>query len=181
MGVASVPSWLSSPFKNRKNNNKQSSSSASSVVSSSASPVDTNVDGDDDRNEEEEEPEDELEAETRRILGLAVATSPPASSGCWPMQDQQRQRQLHQQLLSQDELLKLYILKLEEEANYFKATSPVDDEFCACPKCQVSTSTKLNAVNGYNTVLHRMEQYSSRNEQDFIGLAGYSTCRVRVP
>ena len=42
--------------------------------------------------------------------------------------------------LTREDLLQLYLLKLEEEANYFKASSPtVEDElFCTCPKCQVS-------------------------------------------
>ena len=34
-------------------------------------------------------------------------------------------------------------MKLEEEANYFKASSPTEeDEFCDCPKCQVSKERK---------------------------------------
>ena len=41
--------------------------------------------------------------------------------------------------MSKEELVKLYLLKLDEEANYFKATSPTEDEFCDCPKCQVRT------------------------------------------
>ena len=40
--------------------------------------------------------------------------------------------------ISREELLQLYVMKLDEEANYFKATSPVEEEFCNCPKCQVS-------------------------------------------
>ncbi len=39
--------------------------------------------------------------------------------------------------LAQEHLLELYFLKLEEEANYFKTGSPTEEEFCACPKCQV--------------------------------------------
>ena len=39
--------------------------------------------------------------------------------------------------MSREELLQLYVMKLDEEANYFKATSPVEEEFCNCPKCQV--------------------------------------------
>ena len=40
-------------------------------------------------------------------------------------------------LMNREELLRLYILKLDEEANYFKASSPTEEEFCNCPKCQV--------------------------------------------
>ena len=40
--------------------------------------------------------------------------------------------------ISREELLQLYVMKLDEEANYFKAASPVEEEFCNCPKCQVS-------------------------------------------
>ena len=39
--------------------------------------------------------------------------------------------------LTREDLIKLYLMKLDEEANYFKANSPVDDEICNCPKCQV--------------------------------------------
>ena len=40
--------------------------------------------------------------------------------------------------ITRDELLSLYILKLDEEANYFKVspTSP-EEEMCDCTKCQV--------------------------------------------
>ena len=40
--------------------------------------------------------------------------------------------------ITRDELLSLYILKLDEEANYFKVspTSP-EEELCDCSKCQV--------------------------------------------
>ena len=38
-------------------------------------------------------------------------------------------------LASQDQL-NMYILKLEEEANYFKSSSP-EDEICSCKNCQV--------------------------------------------
>lgn len=41
--------------------------------------------------------------------------------------------------ISKEELLRLYIQKLDEEANYFKASSPTEDDLCDCPKCQVST------------------------------------------
>ena len=42
--------------------------------------------------------------------------------------------------ITRDELLSLYILKLDEEANYFKVspTSP-EEELCDCSKCQVRT------------------------------------------
>ena len=42
--------------------------------------------------------------------------------------------------ITRDELLSLYILKLDEEANYFKVspTSP-EEELCDCNKCQVSS------------------------------------------
>ncbi|XP_071745202.1 uncharacterized protein [Lepeophtheirus salmonis] len=36
---------------------------------------------------------------------------------------------------TREELLRLYVLKLDEEANYFKTNSP-EEEFCNCPKCQ---------------------------------------------
>ena len=40
--------------------------------------------------------------------------------------------------ITRDELLSLYILKLDEEANYFKVSpnSP-EEEMCDCTKCQV--------------------------------------------
>ena len=43
--------------------------------------------------------------------------------------------------MSREELLQLYVMKLDEEANYFTATSPVEEEFCNCPKCQVGASS----------------------------------------
>ena len=39
-------------------------------------------------------------------------------------------------MLASQDLLNLYILKLEEEANYFKSSSP-EDEICGCKNCQV--------------------------------------------
>ena len=39
-------------------------------------------------------------------------------------------------LLTSQDLMNLYILKLEEEANYFKSSSP-EDEICSCNNCQV--------------------------------------------
>ena len=43
--------------------------------------------------------------------------------------------------ITRDELLSLYILKLDEEANYFKVspTTP-EEELCDCTKCQVIKS-----------------------------------------
>ena len=42
-----------------------------------------------------------------------------------------------EELINREELLQLYILKLDEEANYFKVSTPVEEEFCDCSKCQV--------------------------------------------
>ena len=50
--------------------------------------------------------------------------------------------------MSREELLQLYVMKLEEEANYFKATSPVEEEFCNCPKCQVRKDTRRLSKRG---------------------------------
>ncbi len=179
-----VSGWLSSPFRTRKINDVSSSStsvaaaaassslSSSSAASCSASPP----------LEEVEQELAELEAEQRRILGLA--------SSCWPgsgggrgsgsspadspltelpsaeeqqlLQEQQEPGAL-QQLMAQEELLKLYILKLEEEANYFKATSPVEEEFCACPKCQVNWTGLASCVwNGFRTPKRPSELMSER-------------------
>jgi hypothetical protein len=38
---------------------------------------------------------------------------------------------------SREELLRLFILKLDEEANYLDSPSP-DEDLCECPKCQVN-------------------------------------------
>ena len=50
--------------------------------------------------------------------------------------------------MSREELLQLYVMKLDEEANYFKATSPVEEEFCNCPKCQVGCVKLTLAARG---------------------------------
>ena len=39
--------------------------------------------------------------------------------------------------ISRDELLRLFILKLDEEANYFQVTASPEEELCDCQKCQV--------------------------------------------
>ena len=39
--------------------------------------------------------------------------------------------------ISRDELLKLFILKLDEEANYFQVTASPEEELCDCQKCQI--------------------------------------------
>ncbi len=182
-----VSGWLSSPFRTRKINDVSSSStsaaaaaassslSSSSAASSSASPP----------LEEVEQELAELEAEQRRILGLA--------SSCWPgsgggrgsgsspgdspltelpsaeeqqLLQQQQEPGALQQLMAQEELLKLYILKLEEEANYFKATSPVEEEFCACPKCQVNRTGLASCVwNGFRTPKRPSEQIEKVKEK----------------
>ena len=47
--------------------------------------------------------------------------------------------------ITRDELLSLYILKLDEEANYFKVspTTP-EEELCDCTKCQVIREQNMN-------------------------------------
>ena len=49
--------------------------------------------------------------------------------------------------ITRDELLSLYILKLDEEANYFKVspTSP-EEELCDCSKCQVRRLIWKNGI-----------------------------------
>ncbi len=179
-----VSGWLSSPFRTRKINDVSSSStsaaaaaassslSSSSAASSSASPP----------LEEVEQELAELEAEQRRILGLASSCWPgsgggrgsgssPADSPLTELPSAEEQQLLQQQqepgalqqLMAQEELLKLYILKLEEEANYFKATSPVEEEFCACPKCQVNWTGLASCVwNGFRTPKRPSELMSDR-------------------
>lgn len=66
--------------------------------------------------------------------------------------------------ISKEELLRLYIQKLDEEANYFKASSPTEDDLCDCPKCQTYY------IEYYARYL---EQYEARREynqqQEFVG------------
>ena len=73
--------------------------------------------------------------------------------------------------MSREELLQLYVMKLDEEANYFKATSPVEEEFCNCPKCQVRCAldsrnlvnilcTWLDESRGLTTALGERKQLS---------------------
>lgn len=38
--------------------------------------------------------------------------------------------------ITREELLRLFILKLDEEANYFQVTASPEEELCDCPKCQ---------------------------------------------
>ena len=45
-------------------------------------------------------------------------------------------------MLASQDLLNMYILKLEEEANYFKSSSP-EDEICSCKNCQVLPDSLL--------------------------------------
>jgi hypothetical protein len=40
--------------------------------------------------------------------------------------------------ISRDELLRLFILKLDEEANYFQVQASPEEELCDCQKCQVN-------------------------------------------
>lgn len=40
--------------------------------------------------------------------------------------------------ISRDELLRLFILKLDEEANYFQVSASPEEELCDCQKCQVT-------------------------------------------
>ena len=68
--------------------------------------------------------------------------------------------------MSREELLQLYVMKLDEEANYFKATSPVEEEFCNCPKCQVD-------VNGWYTC--SVDTWLARYLQ-----SGAATCLEKV-
>lgn len=49
--------------------------------------------------------------------------------------------------LSKEEMFKLYLIKLEEEANYFQVSASPEDEMCDCLKCQVSKST--SSLNMY--------------------------------
>jgi hypothetical protein len=51
--------------------------------------------------------------------------------------------------MSREELLQLYVMKLDEEANYFKATSPIEEEFCDCPKCQVLILNTLSLLSHF--------------------------------
>ena len=39
--------------------------------------------------------------------------------------------------ISREEMLRLFILKLDEEANYFDASPSPEEELCECSKCQV--------------------------------------------
>ena len=39
--------------------------------------------------------------------------------------------------LTKEELLRLFILKLDEEANYFQVSASPEEELCDCQKCQV--------------------------------------------
>ena len=39
--------------------------------------------------------------------------------------------------ISREELLRLFILKLDEEANYFQVSASPEEELCDCQKCQV--------------------------------------------
>ena len=39
--------------------------------------------------------------------------------------------------ISREELLRLFILKLDEEANYFQVQASPEEELCDCQKCQV--------------------------------------------
>ena len=39
---------------------------------------------------------------------------------------------------SREELLRLFILKLDEEANYFQVSASPEEELCDCQKCQVN-------------------------------------------
>ena len=37
-----------------------------------------------------------------------------------------------------EEMLRLFILKLDEEANYFQVSASPEEELCDCQKCQVT-------------------------------------------
>merc|ERR1711997_1425363 len=39
--------------------------------------------------------------------------------------------------ISREELLRLFILKLDEEANYFQVSASPEEELCDCQKCQI--------------------------------------------
>ena len=39
-----------------------------------------------------------------------------------------------------EEMLRLFILKLDEEANYFQVSASPEEELCDCQKCQVTHS-----------------------------------------
>jgi hypothetical protein len=39
--------------------------------------------------------------------------------------------------VTREELLRLFILKLDEEANYFQVSASPEEELCDCQKCQV--------------------------------------------
>ena len=66
--------------------------------------------------------------------------------------------------MSREELLQLYVMKLDEEANYFKATSPVEEEFCNCPKCQVRCA--LDSQNIANMFLYLVGSKGWMNQED---------------
>ena len=68
--------------------------------------------------------------------GRVPYASLTASNSIQAFEAAARQREIAE-AMSREELVKLYMMKLEEEANYFKASSPVEEEFCDCPKCQV--------------------------------------------
>lgn len=61
-----------------------------------------------------------------------------------------KEERLLESTLMREDLLTLYLLRLEEEANYFKTSTPVDDqELCDCPKCQVSTKEGTSTSISY--------------------------------
>ena len=47
---------------------------------------------------------------------------------------------------NREELLRLFILKLEEESNYFDSSPSPEDELCECSKCQVSLTVTVSAL-----------------------------------
>ena len=62
--------------------------------------------------------------------------------------------------ITKEELLSLYILKLDEEANYFKVSpnSP-EEELCDCAKCQVN----IYLENGHKYLSTRMYDITHSN------------------
>ena len=61
-------------------------------------------------------------------------------------------------MLASQDLLNMYILKLEEEANYFKSSSP-EDEICSCKNCQVLPRRQIRFKHFYTPFLLAAESF----------------------
>ena len=72
-----------------------------------------------------------------------------------------------------EEMLRLFILKLDEEANYFQVSASPEEELCDCQKCQVThslfrcrpseTKTKLSYPYGLYGLLASQARYWNTN------------------